>query len=54
MYCSHCHRQLFYHDLSNNGWCDDCGNIVRVSQCKVPYWIVGAICTMLLAVQMGL
>jgi hypothetical protein len=54
MYCSRCHRQLCYQDLECNGWCDDCGKVVRVSQCKVSYWVIGVVCIMTLAVQMGL
>lgn len=52
MYCPHCHRRLFYRDLSNCGWCDDCADIVHVSECSVSYWIIGAICVMCLSVQM--
>jgi hypothetical protein len=47
MYCSHCHRQLFYKDLTNRGWCDTCRDIVCVSQCKVSYWFVAAVLTAL-------
>jgi hypothetical protein len=43
MYCSHCRRQLYYKNLSDCGWCENCGKIVHVSQCKVSYWYVAAV-----------
>jgi hypothetical protein len=52
MYCSRCKRQLYYKDLCQLAWCDDCNAIVRASFCSVRYWVIGVICVMCLAVQL--
>lgn len=52
MYCSHCRRQLFYKNLKNVGWCDTCGDIVGVSDCKVSYWLVAAVLVMFWSVPL--
>lgn len=43
MYCATCRRKLFYKTLDGLGWCDDCEDVVRVSQCKVSYWLIAAV-----------
>ena len=42
MYCSDCHRPVFYNDPEKQGWCEKCQRIVKVSQCSVSYWCVAA------------
>jgi hypothetical protein len=42
MYCSDCHRQVFYNNPEKQGWCEKCQRIVKVSQCSVSYWCVAA------------
>jgi len=43
MYCSNCRQRIFYKNLDDLGWCDDCGAIVRVSRCGVSYWLVATV-----------
>jgi hypothetical protein len=43
MYCSKCRRRLFYKNLDDLGWCENCGAIVQVSRCGVSCWLVAAI-----------
>jgi acetyl-CoA carboxylase beta subunit len=54
MYCSNCHQRVYYKDLSNQGWCEHCQHIVRVSQCSTSYWFIAAAFIALWSVQPGL
>jgi hypothetical protein len=54
MYCSHCRRQLFYKNLENRGWCENCKRIVSVSKCKVSFWSIAAVFTLAWALPLGL
>jgi hypothetical protein len=54
MYCSECRQQVFYKDPSSQGWCEHCGKIITVTQCKVSYWFIAAAFISLWAVQPGL
>jgi hypothetical protein len=40
MYCSDCHRPVFYNNPENQGWCEKCKRIVKVSPCSVSPWCV--------------
>jgi len=51
MYCEKCGRQLYYHDPDNHGWCFTCGEICNISNCKVSYWNLMAVFTMLFTLQ---
>ena len=42
MYCSNCHRPVFYNDPEKQGWCEKCQRIVKVSPCSVSHWYVAA------------
>jgi hypothetical protein len=53
MYCSHCGGEIFYKDLSSEGWCGRCDNIVSTWDCKVPYWHLMATFTMAWIVLVG-
>ena len=46
MFCSDCHRQIFYRNLENRGYCERCKRIVEVSPCSVSYWCVAAVILM--------
>jgi hypothetical protein len=46
MFCSNCHRTIFYKDLANRGWCEQCKRVVEVSPCAVSYWCVAAVLLM--------
>jgi hypothetical protein len=54
MYCARCRRQLFYQNLDHQGWCEDCTQIVGVSQCKVSYWCVAAVIALLWVLPTGI
>ena len=47
MYCSHCGQQLFYKDLERCSWCGRCQAIVEISRCKVSFWNLMAVFTLL-------
>ena len=53
MYCCHCRRQLFYRNLENRGWCEECGRIVNVARCKISHWTIAAVCTVAWALPIG-
>jgi hypothetical protein len=46
MFCSDCHRKVFYRNLENRGWCERCKRVVEVSPCSVSYWCVAAVLLM--------
>ena len=54
MYCSCCHRQIFYRDLDNHGWCENCRHVVDVSPCKVSYWCVATVLVMPWLMPLGI
>jgi hypothetical protein len=54
MYCSHCGGPLHYKDLDNAGFCTRCDTIVSVSPCKVTFWNLMAVFTMLWTLQVGI
>jgi hypothetical protein len=47
MYCSHCGTELFYKDLRDDSWCNLCVAVVDTWPCKVPFWILMAVFTMM-------
>jgi hypothetical protein len=47
MYCAQCGTKLFYKDLENHSFCERCQAVVGVSQCKVSFWSLMAVFTML-------
>jgi hypothetical protein len=51
MYCAKCRRQLYYKDPENHGWCFGCGEICSIENCKIPYWSLMAVFTMLWTLQ---
>jgi hypothetical protein len=54
MYCSNCRRQLFYKNLDQCGWCDDCEDVVEVSNCSVSYWFVATVFVLLWSMPSGI
>jgi hypothetical protein len=55
-YCSRCHVDLTLDDCCRGhyGWCKRCKDVVEVTRCKVPYWIVAVTVGLLWKVQLGL
>jgi len=51
MYCTKCRRQLYYKDPDNRGWCFTCGQVVSIEKCKVSYWNLMAVFTMMWTLQ---
>jgi hypothetical protein len=46
MFCSACHRRIFYKNVENRGYCETCKRIVETSPCSVSYWCVAAVMLM--------
>jgi hypothetical protein len=46
MFCSKCHREVFYNNLENHGWCETCRGVVEVSPCAMSYWLIAAVLLM--------
>jgi hypothetical protein len=46
MFCSKCHREVFYNNLEYHGWCDRCKSVVEVSPCALSHWCVAAVMLM--------
>ena len=42
MFCPSCHQQVFYNNLENEGWCERCKRIVKVSPSSMSHWCVAA------------
>ena len=42
MYCSDCHQQVLYHNPDNQGWCEKCKRVVKVSPSSMSSWCVMA------------
>ena len=42
MYCSDCHRPVYYSNPDNQGWCETCKRVIEISPCSVSYWYVAA------------
>ena len=42
MYCNDCHRQIFYSNPENQGWCETCKRVIEITPCSVSYWYVAA------------
>jgi hypothetical protein len=42
MYCSDCHRPVFYNNPEKQGWCEKCKRVVKVTPCSVSHWCVAA------------
>ena len=40
MYCSDCHRPIYYSNPENEGWCESCQRVIDISPCSVSYWYV--------------
>ena len=40
MFCSNCRRPVLYNNSENQGWCEKCQRIVKVSPCSVSPWFV--------------
>jgi len=54
MFCSNCHRQIFYRNLENRGYCETCKRIVEISPCRVSYWCVAAVVLMPWLIPLGI
>jgi hypothetical protein len=54
MFCSNCHRPLFYSDLEQHGWCERCHRVVEVAPCSVSYWCVAAVLLMPWLIPFGI
>lgn len=40
-YCSKCHSEVNKEAATPfHGWCQHCKDIVDVTSCKVPYWVI--------------
>jgi hypothetical protein len=53
MFCSDCHRTIFYKNLENRGWCEGCQRVVEASPCSVSYWCVAAVILMPWMISFG-
>jgi len=54
MYCSKCRRRVYYRNLENKGWCEQCRCVIDIAPCAVSHWCVAAVMLMPWLAPLGL